>query len=96
MSERLINVVDRRCQWIGEWDTEPLVYDQLTESDIGRTVIYLDRPRRPSWGWAEAGTLSSFRDGTVWARFGHGDTAAACRPGDLRFGVKARDGDQAR
>jgi hypothetical protein len=85
----LTNVTDRRHSWIGEWDVEPLVYEQLTDADIGRTVIY--RGYGP-WG-NEAGTLSSFRDGLVWARFSRGDTAAACQPDAVCFGVQPRDGD---
>lgn len=76
-----MNVRDGRNGLIGSWHIEPLAYDSLVPSDIGRTVIYRDHGR------AEAGTLSSFRDGRVWARFSRGDTAAACDPRDLCFGV---------
>jgi len=78
------NVRDRRIVqgWIGSWETAPLEYAKLTSDDIGRTVIYSD------YGRAEAGTLSSFRNGNVWARFSTGDTAAACSPGDLQFGIR--------
>jgi hypothetical protein len=87
----LTNVRDRRHGWIGEWDVEPLVYDELTEADVGRTVIYFG-----TFDYHEAGTLSSFRDGLIWARFSRGDTAAACRPDGLCFGVRPRDGDLGR
>lgn len=90
MTERILNVVDRRHGWIGEWDAEPLVYAELTPADVGRTVIYRDHGR------AEAGTLSSFRDGRVWARYSRGDTAAACDARDLVFAVRPRDGDVTR
>lgn len=79
---RVHNVSDRRHDWIGSWEVEPLDYDKLSEADIGRTVIYRDHGR------AEAGTLSSFRSNTVFARFHKGDTAAGCNPRDLVFGIR--------
>jgi hypothetical protein len=96
--ERIVNVLDRRHGWIGEWEVEPLVYASLRPADVGRTVIYCASHGRATmpWGWAEAGTLSSWRDGLVWARFSRGDTAAACRPSDLVFAVRPRDGDLSR
>lgn len=75
------NVRDGRNGWIGSWEIEPLEYDRLTDSDIGRTVIYRDRGR------AEAGTLTSWRDGIVFARYSRGDTAAGASPNSLVFGV---------
>jgi len=92
----LHNVLDRRHSWIGSWLAVPLVYHRLTEADLGRTVIYLDRGREPAWGWAEAGTITSFRDGLVWARFSKGDTAAACAPHDLMLAYRPLDGDPIR
>lgn len=89
---RLVNVADRRHGWIGEWDVEPLVVTELTEADVGRTVIYTGFG---PWG-REAGTLSSFRDGMVWVRFHRGDTAAACDPAALCWGLRPRDGDLGR
>lgn len=74
------NVVDRRIGWIGPWEVEPLVYSELTDADIGRTVIYRDHGR------AEAGTLTSWRNGIVFARYSRGDTAAGAKPEDLVFG----------
>lgn len=83
MSTFLHNIRDGRTGGrIETWEIEPLVYDELTAHDIGRTVIYQD------YGRAQAGTLSSFRDGTVWARFSQGDTAASCNPADLSFGKR--------
>lgn len=82
MAEDVHNVRDGRTGTIGTWRTIPLRYEDLTADDIGRTVIYRD------YGRAEAGSLSSFRDGLVWARFSRGDTAAACHPGDLCFGIE--------
>lgn len=79
---RLIrNVHDRRHEVFGTFRTEEetVDYDLLTESDVGRTVIYV----RP--GLAEAGTLSSYRNGLLFVRFTVGDTAAACRPQDCHF-----------
>jgi hypothetical protein len=93
MTTTLHNVLDRRYSWIGRWEAVPLDYAALTEADIGRTVIYLDRGREQRWGWAEAGTLSSFRDGLVWARFSKGDTAAACAPHDLMLAARPLDGE---
>jgi hypothetical protein len=79
------NVHDRRRGFIGSWVTEPLIYEQLCEADIGRTVIYRDHGR------AEAGTLTSWRNGIVFARYSQGDTAAGARAADLAFGVRALD-----
>jgi hypothetical protein len=81
------NVRDGRHGWSGSWEVEPLAYEALGIADIGRTVIYRDHGR------AEAGTLSSYRDGRVWARFSRGDTAAASDPRDLCFGIRPLDGD---
>lgn len=75
------NVRDRRRGWIGSWLTAPLNIDRLTESDIGRTVIYRD------FGRQEAGTLTSWRDGIVFARYSQGDTSAGARACDLVFGL---------
>jgi len=90
MSEKVINVVDGRHGWQGAWETAPLHFDALTDADIGRTVIYRD------FGRAEAGTLSSFRNGKVWARYSRGDTAAAANADDLCFGICPLDGDLTR
>lgn len=80
------NVEDRRHGWIGSWNVEPLSFSKLTEADIGRTVIY-----RPRHGQAEAGTLVSWRDGLVFARYSRGDTAAASGPDYLCFGTTRAD-----
>lgn len=79
------NVHDRRHGWIGSWDTAPLDFAKLTDADIGRTVIYQDHGR------AEAGTLSSWRDGLVFARYSRGDTAAGAHASDVVFGVGRAD-----
>ena len=81
------NVIDRRYGWIGSWEAQPFTVADLTEADKGRTVIYRDHGR------AEAGTLSSWNEQRVWARFSTGDTAAACDPADLLLAVRALDGD---
>lgn len=86
MTEIVHNVRDRRYDWIGPWETEPLDIDRLTDADIGRTVIYRDHGR------AEAGTLTSWRNGIVFARYSKGDTAAGANAADLVFGV-SRAGD---
>ena len=79
------NVDDRRRSWIGPWLVEPLVYDELSPADIGRTVIYQD------FGRAEAGTLTSWRNGIVWAKYSRGDTAAGADAKSLMFGVRFLD-----
>ena len=90
MPERIINVHDRRHQWIGTWEAEPFDLNALTDADIGRTVIYKAACGR---GNPEAGTLVSWRLGLAFVRFTTGDTAAACKPGDLLMAVKPLDGD---
>lgn len=85
MSEIIHNVRDGRYSWIGSWEVVALRYDELTEADIGRTVIYRDHGR------AEAGTLSSFKNGVVFARYSRGDTAAGADPANLVFGIKRTD-----
>lgn len=75
------NVRDGRQGKIGSWEVEPLVYDALGPEHVGRTVIYQDVGR------AEAGTLTSWRDGVVFARYSRGDTAAAADPANLSFAV---------
>lgn len=89
---KIINVTDRRNFWIGEWETEPLIYKRLTEIDLDRKVIYVGK----HWLDKEVGTINSFRDGIVWVRFHSGSTAAACNPRDLVFGIKPLDGDLTR
>lgn len=59
----------------------------LTETDIGRHVIYVPNhaPRDPKQ-W-EHGILSSFReDGAIWVRF-KGPTGERCDPHQLRWGT---------
>lgn len=85
MSEIVHNVDDRRHDWIGSWVVEPLDYDKLTTDDIGRTVIYRDHGR------AEAGTLTSWRNGVVFARYSKGDTAAGANATDLCLAVRRVD-----
>lgn len=88
------NVYDRHRRWIGSWEVEPLRYDALGDSDVGRTVIYRDSHARENSTScrAEAGVISSFRNGKVWARYSTGSTAAAAEPSDLSFGIKPLDG----
>lgn len=85
MSSVVHNVSDRRHGWIGSWTIEPLDASKLTPADIGRTVIYCDHGR------AEAGTLTSWRDGLVFARYSRGDTAAGANASDLVFGISRAD-----
>lgn len=77
------NVYDRRTGDIRAFETEPLVYDELKPEHVGRTVIY-----RAAWCFAEAGTLTSWRDGIVFARYSTGDTAAGALPEHLEFAVR--------
>lgn len=91
------NVRDGRRGWIGSWRVEPLVYDALRLADVGRTVIYRDwgHLRDSTKGTAEAGTLSSWKGGIVFARYSRGDTAAGANAEDLCFGVEALDTPEA-
>lgn len=82
MTEIVHNVTDRRHGWIGSWEIAPLEIDKLTEADIGRTVIYRDHGR------IEVGTLTSWREGIVWARYSTGDTAAGAHAATLVFGIR--------
>ena len=49
-------------------------------------MIYRDHGR------AEVGVITSWRDGTVFARYSLGDTAAGAKAGDLVLGVRPLDG----
>ena len=82
------NVSDRRHDWIGSCEAKPLVVSDLTEGCIGRTVIYRDHGR------AEAGTLTSWRGNTVFARYSKGDTAAGADASDLAFLVHWIDAEK--
>lgn len=70
----LHNVRDGRSggNW-GSWEVKPLDYDKLAPEHCGRTVIYQD------FGRAEAGTITSWRDGILFARYSRGDTAAGAQ-----------------
>lgn len=85
MTDLVHNVRDGRNNWIGSWEVEPLDFAKLTPADVGRTVIYRDHGR------AEAGTLSSWRDGIVFARYSSGDTAAGANAAALVFGIRRAD-----
>ena len=72
------NVRDgRNGAMIASFKVEKLIYDELRPEHVGRTVIYLGHSR------AEAGTITSWRDGLVFARYSSGDTAEGANPGDL-------------
>jgi hypothetical protein len=77
--------------WIGSWEVALLNINLLRNEDIGRTVIYSD-----SRGKSEAGTLVSWNNRHVFARYSSGDTAAASYAMDLTFGIKPLDGDLTR
>jgi hypothetical protein len=85
MIEKVHNVRDGRCGWIGSWEIEPLDFAKLTPADYGRTVIYRDHGR------AEAGTLISWRDEVCFARYSRGDTVAGAKASDLAFGIRRAD-----
>ena len=80
----LHNVHDRRIGWIGPWEVEPLPVT-LGPEHVGRTVIY------KSHNLAGAGTITSWRDGLVFARYSRGNTAAGARACDLMLGVRSLD-----
>ena len=52
---------------------------KLTESDVGRNVIYYQCP-----GDFEVGALTSWNDKYIFVRF-KGPGGEACRPEDVRF-----------
>lgn len=79
------NVRDGRLCRSGSWIAMPLFYELLCPADVGRTVIYRDHGR------AEAGTLTSWRDGIVFARYSQGDTAAGADASNLVFGLRSLD-----
>lgn len=83
MTQIIRAVEDRRtgATLVKDFEVEPLIYDNLTPADVGRTVVYRDRGR------AQAGTLTSWRNGTVWARYHGGDTAAGAEPWHLSLVV---------
>lgn len=84
-AEVVHNVRDGRRGWISSWLVTPLDISKLTDADIGRTVIYRDHGR------AEAGTLTSWRDGIVFARYSRGDTSAGADASRLVFGLVRDD-----
>jgi hypothetical protein len=77
------NVRDGRRGVVGSWEVVPLIYAALGVADIGRTVIY------QSHNNAEAGTITSWRDGIVFARYSRGDTAAGASPDALHLAVRS-------
>lgn len=79
------NVRDGRVPCIRSYETEPLVYNELGPDHVGRTVIYRDHGR------AEAGTITSWRDGTVFAKYSQGDTAAGAKASDLLLAIDSYD-----
>lgn len=82
---RIDNVVDRRggTGVIGSWEAEPLDYRKLGPEHVGRTCIYRSHNRN------EAGTITSWRDGVVFARYTGGDTSAGSNHADLVLGVRS-------
>ena len=83
MSKEIPNVRDGRYGCVRSFEVEPLVYAALGPDDVGRTVVYQDHGR------AEAGTITSWRDGTVFARYSRGDTAAGARPENLSLVIRS-------
>lgn len=88
-AEIMHNVDDRRRGWVGSWEVEALDYEKLGAEHVGRTVIYQFYDGR-----AEAGTISSWRDGVVFARYTSGITAAGSNAADLVLGVRPLDGPE--
>lgn len=84
MTQIISNVRDGRHGWIGTWEVEdtPIDWKRLGPSDLGRTVIYRDVGR------AEAGTLTSWRNGIIYARYSTGETAAGAVAEHLVFAIK--------
>lgn len=78
----LHNVRDGRAGCIRSYEVEPLIYDRLTPDHVGRTVVYRDVGR------IEAGTLTSWRDGIVFAIYSRGDTAAGAAPDRLSMAIE--------
>lgn len=74
-------VHDGRNGTIGSWEVAPLIYEDLGPQHIGRTVIY------HSHCAADAGTITSWRNGIVFARYSRGDTAAGADPKQLYLAV---------
>lgn len=79
------DVRDGPRQFISPWIAEPLNYDALTACDVGRRVIYRGHK------FAEVGTLTSWRNGVVYARYSLGDTAAGAKAEDVMFGLRSLD-----
>jgi hypothetical protein len=80
------NVRDRRSgRIVSTMECERLSYESLTEDHVGRTVIFHDGIR------LEAGTITSWRDGVVFARYTQGDTAAGAKAEDLLLVVSMSD-----
>jgi hypothetical protein len=76
------NVLDRRNGCWASWRVAPLDYAALNLDDVGRTVIYQD-----GHGRCEAGTLTSWHDGLVFASYSTGSTSAGAHPDRLSFGI---------
>jgi hypothetical protein len=81
----LHNVRDGRNGLIRSYEASPLVYDALGPQHIGATVIYRTHGR------TEAGTITSWRNGIVFARYSRGDTAAGANPVDLLLAHETRE-----
>ena len=84
--EILHNVEDRRRDWFESWEVRPLEFKELNGTFIGRDVIYRSHNK------AEAGTLTSWRQGIVFVRYSKGDTAAGAKIEDLVLGIRPLDG----
>jgi hypothetical protein len=82
------NVYDGRSGYMGAWEVEPLDYNSLGPEHIGGTVIYRH------YGGAEAGTITSWRNGIVFARYSRGDTAAGSNAADLMLAIKSVSPDE--
>jgi hypothetical protein len=59
------------------------VYEALGPEHVGRSVVYRDHGR------AEVGTITSWRDGIVFARYSRGNTSAGADPANLSLVIGA-------
>jgi len=82
---KLHNVRDGRAGCVRSYEAEPLAYDALTPDHVGRTVVYRDH------GGDEAGTITSWRGGIVFAQYSRGDTAAGAKASDLFLVIDTLD-----
>jgi len=86
MTMMIHDVRDGRVGLIKSFAVRPLIYAELGPEHIGATVVYRNHGR------AEAGTITSWRDGMVFAKYSRGDTSAGAKASDLFLVVGSVDG----